>query len=537
MATVLRCWDSSLGREVAIKVPRLSAVQDNPEDEAFWTQFIDEGRTMALLDHPNIVTVFAAGIYDGQPAVIMELVRGVTLRTLLRNSRLDNTQAFAIMGQVLEAIAYTHSRRVIHLDLKPENVFLRDDGRVKVGDFGIARAGGTVHLGPTLDVVGTFGYMSPEQLEGRSTGRSSDVFSLGVLAYELVSGTNPFAPSSNTMLGTITHRILNVDPEPLTADSDELTGLLGQVITRALRKSPTDRYPSAVEMLEEWQAVCPSKTDDAAQLATSLSEILRPEHPVTEQQPAGTSVGPATEPGVPINGHRSTGSTAPEHLMVADAAAIESEPTVLAPAPIPSMPPAQTNPSASASEPSLAAPPPAPPAFPTVPPAIPEPQSPQHVDGVWRHGKKLVMTRQATLPDRCIRTNQPANGNRLTCKLAWHEPAFYLLLLPGILPYVVFALIFRKKATIEVGFTEAFTRALRIAVIGSRTLFLLGFVLLAFTDQVIIGLLAMVVAIVWGVVWTRTVTAVRIEDNYIWLKGVHRDYLAALPLWTPPPTK
>ena len=248
MARVWRGWDPNLQREVAIKEPIFDSHLSEALLEELGRRFVAEGRAAARLSHPGIVTIFAADVWDGHPAIVMELVDGETLGSRLRRGRMDTREAYDVLGQLLSAVGYAHARGVVHRDIKPENVFLTADGRVKLADFGIARVDGSAASVGTVagTVLGTPGYMSPEQATGGSVDARSDIFSVGVVAYEMLTGANPFGAGTGADATTLIYRIVHEPaPELPTAVSYGLPVDVRPAIMAALSKDPAARPQSA----------------------------------------------------------------------------------------------------------------------------------------------------------------------------------------------------------------------------------------------------------------------------------------------------
>jgi len=281
MAVVWRGYDPSLDREVAIKEPLLPATSNTGTRAEFSERFVREARAAARLSHPGIVTIYSAAVYDERPVIVMELVQGPTLREVLRDKPLSTRQTYALMDQLLGAVAYAHDNGVTHRDLKPDNVFIAKGGVVKLTDFGIAQIGpkGTVSIYdtglahadmPALtrvgSMLGTPAYMAPEQVRGEQVDASCDVFALGIVAYECLSGANPFGNESSTHFATILHRIMSEPTPPLVID-DEVGGPLAGVIMRALEKDREKRFTNAAEMLQAWRRAFSATIDTKAELA------------------------------------------------------------------------------------------------------------------------------------------------------------------------------------------------------------------------------------------------------------------------------
>src|SRR5262245_40947773 len=185
MGAVYRAEDTRLGRTVALKFPRAEAMID-PGDRA---RFLREARVASALDHPNIVVLYDVGEEDGQIFLAMQYVEGQTLRERLSRGAMPVADALGVARSVADALAQAHSRGVVHRDIKPENVLMAADGRVKVADFGIATRASETALTMTGAMVGTPAYLAPEILRGESASAASDIYALGGVLHELLSGT------------------------------------------------------------------------------------------------------------------------------------------------------------------------------------------------------------------------------------------------------------------------------------------------------------------------------------------------------------
>jgi serine/threonine-protein kinase len=249
MGVVYKAMDPVIGRTVAVKTIRLSEEGTGLSRPELLTRFQTEARAAGLLTHPNIVVVFDAGEEDGLYYITMELVEGKSLQALL-----DGGHAFPlprtlrIMEQTCSALQFAHERNVIHRDIKPANLMLAADDTVKVTDFGTAKIlqFGTVQQ--TAHVMGTPSYMSPEQVKGRAVDGRSDIFSLGVMLYEMVTGEKPF-PGQN--ITTVIYKIVNEAPVPPRQINPSIHPGISAVVMRALEKEPDQRYQSCREMLED----------------------------------------------------------------------------------------------------------------------------------------------------------------------------------------------------------------------------------------------------------------------------------------------
>lgn len=241
---VYEAYDPVMNRRVALKEMFLATGSTPQQKEERIRRFLREARAAGTLSHPNIMTVYEAGEADGRYFIAMEFLEGRTLRNELDlRGFLPTAEACRIAEAVLSALQYAHERGVIHRDVKPENIQLLPDGRVKLTDFGIARL--TFEPNITMDgqVFGTPSYMSPEQVVGRELDLRTDLFSLGVVLYEMLAGAKPFQGDS---VVAIAYAISNHEP----VQPPQVPHPLWAVVRRALEKSPTLRFSSAAEMAE-----------------------------------------------------------------------------------------------------------------------------------------------------------------------------------------------------------------------------------------------------------------------------------------------
>ena len=238
MAKVLLAHDAELGREVAVKL----LDEGLAADASFRARFAREARVAAGLSHPNVVTVFDVGEDDGRPFIVMELVSGCTLEERLgRDGALRATDVLAIARQVCAGLEHAHANGLVHRDLKPGNLIERDDGTVKIADFGIARAVEGTELTEAGTVVGTAAYLAPEQAEAGTVTPATDLFALGAVLYELVTGQRPWKIDSLAELAA------RRDAPPPELPADTPLGLR-TAIERCLLPDPEDRPSSATEV-------------------------------------------------------------------------------------------------------------------------------------------------------------------------------------------------------------------------------------------------------------------------------------------------
>src|SRR5919112_720255 len=247
MADVYVAADSQLGREVAIKMlhRRFS------RDQEFVERFRREASAAAGLQHPNVVSVFDRGEYDGTYYIAMEYLPGKTLREVLREEApLDQLRAIDYTIQILQAAAFAHRRGVVHRDFKPHNVMVGPDGRLKVTDFGIARAGAS-EMTETGSIMGTAQYLSPEQAQGHAVTAASDLYSIGVMLYEMLAGRLPFEGDSAV---SVALKHLSEPPTPISQLRPDVSPALESVVMAALAKDPAHRWQSADDFAEALQA-------------------------------------------------------------------------------------------------------------------------------------------------------------------------------------------------------------------------------------------------------------------------------------------
>jgi serine/threonine protein kinase len=291
MGEVWRARDTVLGREVAVKVLK----QEYADDPTFRARFADEARHAAGLHHPGIAAIFDYGALEGEtPFLVMELVDGRPLNQLLSGDRaIDPEQARLLALQVAEGLAVAHQAGVVHRDVKPANLLVTPDGRVKITDFGIARATDSVQYTQTGQIVGTPHYLSPEQARGESATSASDVYALGVVLFECLNGSRPFVADS-PIATALAHIRDEVPPLP-----DHVPPALAGVVRRALAKDPAERYADGAafaaalrEAGDHPEAVVPPPlTTQVLPVAVPATAVASPDTRETAQ---------ATEPPPPV---------------------------------------------------------------------------------------------------------------------------------------------------------------------------------------------------------------------------------------------
>jgi serine/threonine protein kinase len=286
MGIVYLAEDTRLGRRVAMKAvaPQFTSQEQHRE------RLRREARAAASLTHPGIATVYSLEEFNGVLYIISEYVRGETLRAELAQGPMHAKRLLETAIELARAVAAAHAQGIIHRDLKPENVLRSADGRIRILDFGLASiqderntAESKGHrLTNAGSFIGTASYASPEQLRGRAAGFSTDVFSLGVMMYEMASGVHPFGGTDS--ISTIA-RILERDPVDLTQICALSPAGLGRIISKCLNKSPADRYFSAGELVADLEAVCPEDVK-----SPQLTEASVPSERLAESRPqAGRS--------------------------------------------------------------------------------------------------------------------------------------------------------------------------------------------------------------------------------------------------------
>jgi hypothetical protein len=249
MAEVYEGLDRLLARRVAIKV----LLTQYAHDPAFLERFRREAQSAASLSHPNIVGVYDTGSEGDTWFIVMELVAGNTLRELIQlHGPVHPARAAEICSQVAGALAVAHARGIVHRDVKPGNVMLTTDGKVKVMDFGIARATAVPSITQTAAVIGTAQYIAPEQAQGLEADARSDLYSLGCCLYEMVTGQVPFTGPTPV---AIAYRHIQEDPTPLRALNSAVPASLERVCMKAMAKRPADRYQTAVELQRDLERV------------------------------------------------------------------------------------------------------------------------------------------------------------------------------------------------------------------------------------------------------------------------------------------
>ncbi len=270
MGEVYRARDPKLNRELAIKILPAAVARD----EGFLARFQAEARAASALNHPNIITIHDIGTADGHPYILMELVDGRTVRELTDPGPMPLKKTLQIAAQVAEGLAAAHARGIVHRDLKPENLMVSRDGVVKILDFGLAKTvtaasaeDRTISAGVSQTepgtVLGTVGYMSPEQASGQPVDFRCDQFSLGTILYEMVAGERAWrrkTPAESLVA------IIREEPRPLSAAAPETPTALRWIVERCLAKDPEDRYAATKDLARDLRALSDHLSDSDRRL-------------------------------------------------------------------------------------------------------------------------------------------------------------------------------------------------------------------------------------------------------------------------------
>ena len=298
MGVVYRARDTRLGRPVALKVLPPEFVRDDERK----ARFMQEARAASAVNHPAIAQVYEIDEGPEGLFIAMEFVEGRTVRAIVQANELDVLGALEIAHQVAGGLQKAHDAGIVHRDIKPENVIVTPDGHAKILDFGLAKlvegtAGGehdashmeTLARTQAGFVLGTLRYMSPEQARGQAIDHRSDIFSLGVVLYEMVTGQLPF--SGSTPLDTL-HAIAFEETRPITALRPNLTPSLQRIVTRCLRKRPQDRYASAKELAGDIKTV-QRELESGISSRTPIATRLREQWQSWRDCPVGEWILPA----------------------------------------------------------------------------------------------------------------------------------------------------------------------------------------------------------------------------------------------------
>ncbi|MCL4798700.1 MAG: serine/threonine protein kinase [Burkholderiales bacterium] len=278
MGTVFKASDPMIERTVAVKTINALQIQDGSAEPR--RRFLREAKAAGRLSHPCIVTIYDVGEFEDTAYIVMELLEGRSLKDVLdRGERIPLATAAQIVLQTADALGFAHRQGVVHRDVKPGNLMLTKQGLVKITDFGIARIDQTSRT-RTGVVIGSPRYMSPEQVSGRKADGRSDVFSLGIVLYELVTGVAPFDAARPEDFLTLMQNIVAKQAEPPSRVNPEVPAALDAIVERALRKNPDERYPTAEALAEALRRALQSELrpkegePDIAKLAQTEEFVL-----------------------------------------------------------------------------------------------------------------------------------------------------------------------------------------------------------------------------------------------------------------------
>ncbi len=248
MGTVYKAEDLTLKRTVAIKVIKPSHQDPNIANK----RFLREAQAISQIDHPNVITVFEVIQKGAANYLVMQYAPGTTLRDRLDKNALTIADTLRIASEVAGGLQAAHDVGVVHRDIKPENIVVEESGGAKVLDFGVARLVDRSTLTRRGKIIGTLPYMAPEQIKGDFADVTTDVYALGVVLYEMLTGRLPFEDTEETALF---YQIMNVDPEPVTTLLPDLPAGIDEIVLKALAKKSTDRYQAVADMRSDLEIV------------------------------------------------------------------------------------------------------------------------------------------------------------------------------------------------------------------------------------------------------------------------------------------
>lgn len=275
MGTVYKAVDPLIDRVVAIKTINLSLALD--EKDEYESRFYQEAKAAGRLSHPNIVTIYDVGKSGEIAYIAMEFLQGRELRDILNDGkRMPVEQVINVVAQVAQGLAYAHEHGIVHRDVKPSNIMVVRDGHVKITDFGIARMASAAVRTQTGMVLGSPKYMSPEQVVGKLTDQRSDIFSLGVVLYEMLTGQAPF---SGENVNAIMYQTLNSVPPPPSSLSSNVPEMLNFIVAKALAKKLEHRYQDTKEFASDLYAC-----RDRLPRATTPHDTVKPVVPAANQR-------------------------------------------------------------------------------------------------------------------------------------------------------------------------------------------------------------------------------------------------------------
>ena len=296
MGVVYRAQDPALDRVVALKTIILK--DDAEGRDEYHKRFFLEAKAAGKLTHPSIVTTHDFGEADGVAYLAMELLEGTDLRSRLQEGALPAAEAVEVARQVADGLAFAHERGIVHRDIKPGNIMLLDSGHAKIMDFGLARMRAADHKTVSGMVLGTPRYMSPEQVAGQPVDQRSDIFSLGIVLYEMLTGAKLFGGEEVTQ---IMHNVTYQEHEPPTRLKPELPAMLDFVLARALKKDPAVRYQDARELSADLSTCFAELRARPASYDTEGTRTLKIEASPTPSSEAPPARAIATDTRLPLS--------------------------------------------------------------------------------------------------------------------------------------------------------------------------------------------------------------------------------------------
>jgi serine/threonine protein kinase len=295
MAVVYRAVQQPLGREVALKALSSELFQD----DGFVKRFETEAKTLAKLDHPNILPIYDFEVIDGNAFLTMPLIRGGTLRDILNRGPLDALTAWRYLREIGDGLQHAHDAGIVHRDLKPTNVLIHTDGRAMLADFGLARgAGQPTHLTTIGLAIGTPGYMAPEQVMGHDVDKRADIYAMGVLTFEMLTGRLPFI-GSNRM--EVAYATVNTPIPSAVKINPNLPDELDQLLQKVLAKDPGQRPQTVRELLAQMARLPQRRTSavDSATPAGGVAVFPRPATAANSPDTASMRAMPSSPPAPP----------------------------------------------------------------------------------------------------------------------------------------------------------------------------------------------------------------------------------------------
>ena len=319
MGVVYKAYDPVIEREVAIKAIELAFRTNNEETQVYLKRFYREAKAAGKLNHPNIVTIYDVDEdkETGTPYIVMEFLEGSSLQeTTSSGIRLDLEDTKKIILQIADALDYAHRAEIVHRDIKSANILILDGLKVKIADFGIARMASS-DLTQEGQFVGTPNYMSPEQIQGRPIDGRSDLFSLGVIFYMLLTGERPFYGDSIT---AISYKIIHSDPVPAKTLNPVVPEECNRILAHLLAKDPANRYQTGAQLIDDLKLLSTHSADATSSVhdPTQAYEISQASsHPHSRTGPTGSFHAPPIGPAVAASAQSKFGKIPPMYVMAA----------------------------------------------------------------------------------------------------------------------------------------------------------------------------------------------------------------------------